>query len=71
MEGIIIQLDHQGRLQRGSGISLESSKMSRSSPSRESGGKTFCVNGAAETMFDSIMFFVLFTLRTRRSMRNN
>ena len=38
MEDIINQLNHQGRLQEGNRISLESSKMSRSSPTRGSRG---------------------------------
>lgn len=54
-EGDLIQLDYQGRLHKGSGISLEPLQMSKSSPSKESVEK-FYANDATQTVFDNIVF---------------
>ena len=56
MEGDLIQLDHQGRLHKGSGISLAPLQMSRSWSSKESVGKIFYASGLAQTVFDNIVF---------------
>ena len=73
MEDIINQLNNQGRLQEGNRISLESSKMSRSSQTRESRGHSVS-KGQQKQHWTISWFFVvvvLFTLGTRYLMRKN
>lgn len=72
MEVDLIQLDSQGRLHRGSGISFTPLQMNRrNSPSKESVGKIFYVNGSTQTVFDNITFSSFVTLRTTEVIRNN
>lgn len=54
-ESDLIQLDYQGRLHTGSGISLEPFQMSKSLPHKES-VEEFYAYDTTQTIFDNIVF---------------